>query len=189
MVKERQLMTASTVRVTDMTPLGSEQPYAAVSILYKTRLPLIIVFNKIDVVRHETMQGWMEDFDKFHAVIDENPTFASDLSRSLSLVLDEFYKNLRMAGVSAMTGEGMEELFDVIGRARKEYLDEYFPELREKKAARAAEDEARRVASLQKLRKDMSEGGGRGEKVVMDMNDKTPEQGADSNDDDEYDGA
>ena len=28
----------------------------AVSILYKTRLPLILVFNKIDVVRHETMQ-------------------------------------------------------------------------------------------------------------------------------------
>jgi hypothetical protein len=51
---------------------------------------------------------WMEDFDKFHAVIDECPSFASDLSRSLSLVLDEFYKNIRSCGVSAMTGEGME---------------------------------------------------------------------------------
>mmetsp|Transcript_28358 Transcript_28358/g.71075 ORF Transcript_28358/g.71075 Transcript_28358/m.71075 type:complete len:363 (-) Transcript_28358:124-1212(-) len=160
----------------------------AVSILYKTRLPLIIVFNKIDVVRHETMLGWMEDFDKFHAVIDENSTFASDLSRSLSLVLDEFYKNLRVAGVSAMTGEGMEGLFDTIGRARKEYLDEYLPELKEKKAARAKEDEARRLASLEQLHKDMREGGGRGEKVVMDMNNKTQEEEAavDSDDDDEY---
>ena len=46
----------------------------AVSILYKTRLPLIVVFNKIDVVRHEEMMGWMEDFEKFHEAVDENPT-------------------------------------------------------------------------------------------------------------------
>ena len=31
--------------------------------------------------------------------------------RSLSLVLDEFYSNLTAVGVSAVTGEGMEELF------------------------------------------------------------------------------
>ena len=43
----------------------------AVSILYKTRLPLIVVFNKIDVVRHEEMMGWMEDFEKFHEAVDE----------------------------------------------------------------------------------------------------------------------
>ena len=60
-----------------------------------------------------------------HAALDDAPTFASDLSRSLSLVLDAFYKGLRVAGVSAMTGEGMETLFDVIARARKEYMDEY----------------------------------------------------------------
>ena len=45
--------------------------------------------------------------------------------------------------------------------------------------------EARRVASLEKLREDMREGGGRGEKVVMDMNNKTPEHEADSDDDDD----
>ena len=89
----------------------------AVSILYKTRLPLVVVFNKIDVARHETMTRWMGDFETFHAAVDENPTFASDLSRSLSLVLDAFYQGLRVAGVSAMTGEGVEELFDVIARA------------------------------------------------------------------------
>ena len=48
-------------------------------------------------------------------------------------------------------------------------------------------DEARRQASLEKLREDMREGGGRGEKVVMDMNNKTPEQDADSDDDDDDD--
>jgi hypothetical protein len=60
--------------------------------------------------------------------------------------------------------------------------------LQEKKAARAKEDEARRLASLEQLHKDMREGGGRGEKVVMDMNNKTQEEEAavDSDDDDEY---
>ena len=144
----------------------------AVSILYKTRLPLIVVFNKIDVARHETMLRWMEDFEEFHAAVDENPSFASDLSRSLSLVLDAFYKGLRVAGVSAMTGEGMEELFEVIARARKEYMDEYLPELLEKREARQAEDAARNAADLEKLRKDVA---GETGKVVLDGCNETPE--------------
>ena len=134
----------------------------AVSILYKTRLPLIVVFNKIDVVRHEEMMGWMEDFEKFHEAVDENPTFASDLSRSLSLVLDAFYKGLRVAGVSAMTGEGMEELFEVISRSRKEYVDEYLPELVAKRTELEARDAKKREENLERLRRDVREGGSGG---------------------------
>lgn len=36
----------------------------ACSILYKTRLPLLLVFNKTDVVGHEFAVDWMQDFDK-----------------------------------------------------------------------------------------------------------------------------
>ena len=138
----------------------------AVSILYKTRLPMILVFNKIDVVRHEQMLGWMDDFEKFHEVVDADGSFASDLSRSMSLVLDEFYKHLKRAGVSAMSGEGMEELFDQVGRCRKEYLNEYWPELRKRKEALKAEDEKRRADALERMRKDLKAGG---ERVVLDM--------------------
>lgn len=146
----------------------------AVSILYKFRLPMVLVFNKIDVVRHETQAEWMTDFEKFHAALDENPTFASDLSRSMSLVLDEFYKHLRVAGVSAMTGEGMEGLFEQIERSRKEYLAEYLPELNAKKEENRVREETRRAEALEKLRRDAEDGGGgggggRGETVVMDM--------------------
>ena len=138
----------------------------AVSILYKTRLPLIVVFNKIDVARHETALEWMRDFERFHAALDDDKTFASDLSRSLSLVLDAFYEGLHTAGVSAMTGEGMEELFDRIARAKKEYLDEYLPELekakreRREEETRKREEEARRVAA--DVAADAGGGGGGG---------------------------
>ena len=92
--------------------------------------------------------------------------------RALSLVLDEFYKNLRTVGVSAMTGEGMEDLFEAVARARKEYEQDYLPDLNKKKAARAEEDKRRREAELKKLREDMKEqqGTASGNQVVMDMN-------------------
>ena len=81
-------------------------------------------------------------------------------------MLDEFYKTLRRAGVSAMSGEGMEELFDAIGRCRKDYLAEYWPELRKRKETLKAEDEKRRADALEKMRRDLKSGG---ERVVLDM--------------------
>lgn len=40
----------------------------ACSILYKTRLPVLLVFNKVDVARHEFALDWMADFENFHKV-------------------------------------------------------------------------------------------------------------------------
>lgn len=71
------------------------------------------MFNKVDVARHEFALEWMEDFEKYHHALDADASYASTLSRSLSLVLDEFYSNLRSVGVSAVTGEGMDDLFEV----------------------------------------------------------------------------
>jgi hypothetical protein len=50
------------------------------------------------------------------AALEADASYAATLSRSLSLVLDEFYKNLRPVGVSAVTGEGMDEFFQVRAR-------------------------------------------------------------------------
>jgi len=47
------------------------------------------------------------------------------LTRSLSLVLDEFYKNLKCCGVSAKTGAGFKEFLQGIDSCVKEYY-EYF---------------------------------------------------------------
>ena len=40
----------------------------ACSILYKSRLPVLLVFNKVDVARHEFALDWMADFENFGKV-------------------------------------------------------------------------------------------------------------------------
>ena len=125
-------------------------------------------------------------FEKFHEAVDENPTFASDLSRSLSLVLDAFYKGLRVAGVSAMTGEGMEELFEVISReAEKSTWTSISP------SSSPSERSWRRGTRRNERRTSSGCGGtsGReeaGERVVLDANIPPVVEGSDSDDDDEY---
>jgi hypothetical protein len=37
----------------------------ALSILYKTKLPLLVVFNKTDVIDHTFASKWMTDFQAF----------------------------------------------------------------------------------------------------------------------------
>ena len=58
----------------------------ACSILYKTKLPLLLAFNKIDVVRHEFAVDWMKDYEVFNEALQRDTTYAATLSRSLSLV-------------------------------------------------------------------------------------------------------
>ena len=54
------------------------------------------------------------------AVLQET-SYLSNLSRSMSLVLDEFYKNLSCVGVSATEGQGMEEFLVKVDQAVEEY--------------------------------------------------------------------
>jgi hypothetical protein len=56
-----------TPRTAAPTTFMSNMLYAC-SILYKTRLPLVLAFNKSDVLGHGFAREWMEDFDKFQEV-------------------------------------------------------------------------------------------------------------------------
>ncbi len=58
----------------------------ACSILYKTKLPLLLAFNKIDVIRYEFAVDWMRNYEAFNEALQRDTTYAATLSRSLSLV-------------------------------------------------------------------------------------------------------
>ncbi|KAI3502997.1 hypothetical protein L1887_31431 [Cichorium endivia] len=66
---------------------------------------------------------WMEDFEVFHAALESDNSYPSTLTRSLSLTLEEFYKNLKVVGVSAVTGAGMDAFHKAIQSSVDEYVE------------------------------------------------------------------
>jgi len=92
-----------TPRTTSPAIFMSNMLYAC-SILYKTKLPFILVFNKTDIAPHDFAIEWMQDFETFQAALasqdnrdaDGEPTYMNSLMHSMSLVLDEFYQHLKV---------------------------------------------------------------------------------------------
>jgi GTPase SAR1 family protein len=129
----------------------------AVSILYKTRLPLVLAFNKADVRPSDYAKEWMDDPEAYSEALEKSDrSYAATLSRSLALVLEGFYSGVRTVGVSAVTGQGVGELMGAIGEAAEEYKGTYAVEMEARRAALKAREEARRAGEMAKLRADMA---------------------------------
>ncbi|OQS07631.1 GPN-loop GTPase 1, partial [Thraustotheca clavata] len=146
-----------TPRTTSPNTFMSNMLYAC-SILYKVKLPFIIVFNKTDVVTHDFAVDWMTDFEAFQAALDQSSeeSYMNTLSRSLSLVLEEFYSNLRHVGVSAATGAGIDDFFKVVAEATNEYYEEYLPDLLHRIEQQKTKNQKKQQVNLEKVMKDMS---------------------------------
>ena len=56
--------------------------------------------------------------------MDNESDYISSFSRSLTLVLEEFYKTIKFVSVSSKTGDGFDALFDSINESAKDYLNE-----------------------------------------------------------------
>ncbi|KAH9216736.1 hypothetical protein DL95DRAFT_114573 [Leptodontidium sp. 2 PMI_412] len=164
-----------TPRTASTSTFMSNMLYAC-SILYKTKLPMILVFNKTDVKDAEFAKEWMTDFEAFQAALKEEEESGSfggvegggmgggsgymgSLLNSMSLMLEEFYSHLSVVGVSSMTGAGINEFFEAVEEKAKEFERDYKPELERRRKKREDEKLENRERELGKLMKDMAVSG------------------------------
>jgi GTPase SAR1 family protein len=153
------LYITDTPRSISPTTFMSNMLYAC-SVLYKSRLPMVLAFNKVDAVPCEFAEEWMGDFESFQDALDgDNEEYMGSLNRSLSLVLDEFYRNIATVGVSAATGKGINSLFEKIDGSVEEFETSYLPDLQQRESRNVRQqqrmDEAKQEADLQRLAEDM----------------------------------
>ncbi|XP_054627732.1 GPN-loop GTPase 1 [Dunckerocampus dactyliophorus] len=127
----------------------------ACSILYKTKLPFIVAMNKTDIIEHSFAVEWMQDFEVFQDALNQETSYVSNLTRSMSLVLDEFYSNLRVVGVSSVTGNGLDELLVKVQDAAEEYDRDYRPEYERLRKQLMDAQSQKQQKQLERLRKDL----------------------------------
>lgn len=179
-----------TPRTASTSTFMSNMLYAC-SILYKTKLPMILVFNKTDVKDAEFAKEWMTDFEAFQAALrqeEEKGSFGGveggqgfaggsgymgSLLNSMSLMLEEFYSHLSVVGVSAMTGAGIDEFFEAVKEKTVEFNRDYKPELERRIREREEMKEEGREKELGKLMSDVAISGGKKESSKGVEDDKT----------------
>ncbi|KAJ2966786.1 hypothetical protein NUW58_g10584 [Xylaria curta] len=161
-----------TPRTASTSTFMSNMLYAC-SILYKTKLPMILVFNKTDVKDASFAKEWMTDYDAFQEALAQDEAsnafggvegegagsgYMGSLLNSMSSMLEEFYAHLSVVGVSSMTGQGVDEFFAAVQEKAEEFKKDYLPELERKRKERDEQKRKMRQKELDKMMHGMSMG-------------------------------
>ena len=152
-----------TPRTTENTSTFMSNMLYAISILYKTKLPMILVFNKTDVKSEAEAVDWMRDFESFQAALraeeeanTDGSGYMGSLLNSMSLVLEEFYNALSVVGVSSMTGAGVDKFFEAVEEKRDEFEKEYRPELEKRRQEAQKQQAELRQSQVNRMMRDMN---------------------------------
>jgi len=143
-----------TTRSTNPVTFMSNMLYAC-SLLYKSRLPIIISFTKIDIISHAYAVEWMTNFESFEEALKTNTTYMGNLTQSLGFLLEEFYNNFPCVGVSSVTGEGVDDLFTAIRKAAMEYETGFKLEMDKIREERKNKEETRQKENMDRLKMDL----------------------------------
>ena len=118
--------------------------------------------------------------------------YMGSLVNSMSLMLEEFYSQLDMVGVSSFTGEGFDEFLTSVDKKVEEYESYYKAERERILKAKEEEEKAKKQKSLEHLMKDLglkdkeaAEAREREADVVSDIEDETENDGIVLRDEDE----
>ncbi|KAK4227606.1 hypothetical protein QBC38DRAFT_477382 [Podospora fimiseda] len=194
-----------TPRSSSTSTFMSNMLYAC-SILYKMKLPMIVVFNKADAKDPSFAKEWMTDYESFQEALteDENNNafgggegeggggsgYMSGLINSMSLMLEEFYSHLSIVGVSSLYGTGIDEFFAAVEQKAEEFKQDYQPELDRRRAEREEVKKKAREKELAKMMKDMNMGNPTDAGPFADIKDvddgEEPQPLSSDEDDDEY---
>ncbi len=162
-----------TPRTASTATFMSNMLYAC-SILYKTKLPMIVVFNKTDVKDAGFAKEWMTDYDAFQKALNDDEEgnafggqegsgsgsgYMGSLLNSMSLILEEFYSHLSVVSVSSLQGTGIDDFFEAVKDKAAEFKRDYQPERDRRRTEREESKKKQREKELGKMMKDMSMGG------------------------------
>jgi len=123
------------------------------SIFYKMKLPMIVVFNKCDIAPTDKLINWMQDSDSYVSSMPDDGNYLSCLNRSMSMAIEEFYKDLNYVSVSSLSGFGFDKFFEAVEKAKKEFNEVFLPDMQQYKAK--LEQQKKMESEVQKFEKDM----------------------------------